>query len=121
MVRVYRNLNKKGVWYSVQDRKTRRVVDRVQWGLLQNCEFIVSQHGQKRVRREKRKNVHAFIQGELAVDIFGSNLPINEAVMLGKVSYNPYTDDSFMLDGFKPLTGSGHTILLTPYGVFKLY
>ena len=58
-VRVYRNLHKKT--YSVkQGSLVRCHADQV---TLSDCQFIVSKAGQRRVRDERRKNVHAFIEG----------------------------------------------------------
>jgi hypothetical protein len=60
---VYFNLHKK-LW-SVKSRKTRRVLFHAAVVLLYDCEFKVSQAGRKRVLKDKRKNVHAGIAGEL--------------------------------------------------------
>ena len=58
-VRVYRNLHKD--CFSVkQDGLVRCHADNV---TLFNVEFIVSKAGQRRVRDEKKKNVHAFVEG----------------------------------------------------------
>lgn len=58
--------------------------------VLKNARFMVSPNGRERVRREGKKNVHAYIQGT----------PVNEAANgTRSVSYNPYRDDFFMCDG----------------------
>ena len=58
-VRVYRNLHRD--CYSVkQGGIVRCHAENV---TLRSCQFIVSKAGQRRVRDEKRKNVHAFIEG----------------------------------------------------------
>ena len=34
--------------------------------VLKDCKFIVSEAGQRRVREEKKKNVHAFVKGHVS-------------------------------------------------------
>ncbi len=61
-VRVYRNLHRKCI--SVKQGGIVRC-----WTtnvVLKDCKFIISKAGQKRVRDEKRKNVHAVGEGDLA-------------------------------------------------------
>ena len=85
-VDIYRNLNipkDDPCKWSVLDRSNRKVVDRVQTAHVKDVKFVVQPAGRKRVLEEKRKNVHAFIRGELTDDRF-------MAVGLVKVIYNPY-------------------------------
>ena len=63
-VRVYWNLHSK-IW-SVQDVKSGRVCDHVQHISLTDAKFVVRKGGQKRVREEGKKNVHAFAVGYIA-------------------------------------------------------
>ena len=65
-VRVYWNLHSK-IW-SVQDCKSGLVIDHVNHLSLEQAKFIVRKGGQKRVRTEGKKNVHAFAVGYLATD-----------------------------------------------------
>lgn len=60
-VEVYRNLNKKGVVYSV--RQDGLVVGHTEKIYLVDAEFIVNQSGRKRAVKEQKRNVHAFIRG----------------------------------------------------------
>jgi hypothetical protein len=100
-VRVYRNLHKNT--YSVkQDGLVRCHADHV---TLQDCKFIVSKAGQKRVRDEGRKNVHAFIEGVLVdtreADEVVDGQKSDEQIWSGESSwgngyYNPYTCDTFI-------------------------
>jgi len=100
-VRVYRNLHKQ--CFSVkQDGFVRCHADHV---TLQDCKFIVSKAGQKRVRDEGRKNVHAFVEGLLAdtrkADNHVDGHLTDEQVWKGssrwgKAYYNPYTCDTFI-------------------------
>lgn len=84
----YRNLNRKGVVWSVRDVKSGLVVDRSHNVFLKNVELKVSQAGRKRVLKEKRKNVHAGVQG-----LRLKNKPKN--VTWVRAVYNPYIYDSF--------------------------
>jgi hypothetical protein len=87
---VYRNLHKK--CYSVRCEKTKRVVAHVNKIQLYNCLFKVSRAGRERVRRERRKNVHAGVIGEWNEDVWG-NYDTKTSV---KVTYNPYHNDTFI-------------------------
>ena len=58
-VRVYRNLHKDCISVR-QGGIVRCHSDNV---VLKDCKFIVSEAGQKKVRKECKKNVHAFIEG----------------------------------------------------------
>ena len=87
-VRVYWNLHKK-MW-SVQDTKTNKVIGHKQHITLWNAKFVVRKGGQKRVREQGKKNVHAFAVGLITDDkqqVYDS---------WNRVKYNPYTDDYFM-------------------------
>ena len=89
-VRVYRNLHKKCVSVkqgNIVKCHARNVV-------LKDCKFIVSEAGQKRVREEGKKNVHAFIEGHV-VDARKSL----ELLDFGweTVYYNPYTTAHWVL------------------------
>lgn len=91
-VRVYFNLHKR--LFSVQDCATRKVVQHRFNLVLHDVRFIVSERGRQRVLRDKRKNVHAFVEGTL--------LPQEEHAPRGrrwrKVSYNPYKSGHFTAD-----------------------
>ena len=70
-VRVYRNLHRD--CYSVkQGGIVRCHAENV---TLRGCQFIVSKAGQRRVRDEQKKNVHAFIEGYVAVSYTHLTLP----------------------------------------------
>jgi hypothetical protein len=61
--------------------------------LLSNAEFRVRKAGQRRVRTENKKNVHAFIVG-----MFCSHNKLSPRVVskMERVFYNPYKDDTFV-------------------------
>ena len=89
-VRVYRNLHKKCVSVK-QGSIVRCHATNV---VLYDCKFIVSEAGQKRVREEGKKNVHAFIEGYV--------VPASKSLELldfgwETVYYNPYETDHWQL------------------------
>lgn len=77
---VYRNLHKQ--CWSLRDTKTRLVVAHKKTLALKNAVFKVSEAGRKRVLKERRKNVHAGIQGK--------KIKVPKNVVWVPVSYNPY-------------------------------
>jgi len=93
-VRVYWNLHK-DVW-SVQSCKTGLVIDHKQHMTLKDAKFVVRKGGQERVRKEGKKNVHAFAVGYIIDD----KKFIRLCDSWDRVKYNPYTDDYFMHQGF---------------------
>jgi|TARA_R100000455_G_scaffold30017_1_gene20663 hypothetical protein len=97
-VRVYWNLHKHK--WSVQNCKTGLVTDHKQHITLQDAKFVVRKGGQERVRKEGKKNVHAFAVGYISE----FSVPTSERLKLefgdwDRVKYNPYTDDYFMHQG----------------------
>ena len=96
-VRVYWNLHKK-IW-SVQDCKSGLVCDHLEHISLTNAKFVVRKAGQKRVREEGKKNVHAFAVGWVARE-----QDEDRTCYWYDINYNPYKDDYFMVvnkDGYK--------------------
>ena len=89
-VRVYRNLHKKCVSVK-QGGIVRCHSENV---VLKDCKFIVSEAGQRRVRNEQKKNVHAFVEG-FVVDARRS-LELLDFVW-SPVYYNPYETDHWQL------------------------
>ena len=87
-VRVYRNLHRKCISVK-QDGIVKCWTTNI---VLKDCKFIISKAGQKRVRNEKRKNVHAFVEGYL--------VNVRETDKLKSSTwtesyYNPYHTDTF--------------------------
>ena len=64
---------------------------------LNDVEFRVRQGGKQKVRDEKRKNVHAFVIGNLDdyCEFPCRNIPVPESNDV--VTYNPYKYDSFVI------------------------
>lgn len=109
-VKVYYNLHNHK--WSLQDAVSGLVLGHASCVALSNVTPKVSEAGRQRVLKEKRKNVHAFLVGELATvfdftSFKGRNLEgryhaimyppnIENTVGVKRVTYNPYTMDRFM-------------------------
>ena len=79
--------------------------------------FHVSAAGRARVLREQRKNVHAFVRGEVAPQQHLA--PPAGAV---RVSYNPYRGGSFYrCDTGEPVTQHDGCVLLSEQGKARVY
>ena len=91
-VMVYYNLHKKT--FSVQYKG--RIILYADYVKLGNVEFKVREGGKEKVRQEMRKNVHAFVIGDLMdyCQYPCENMPpeTNDKV----ITYNPYKYDSFV-------------------------
>jgi hypothetical protein len=90
-VRCYRNLHT-GLWSVKQDR----VAFHTNIIYIKNVKFLVNERLRQKVILEKKKNVHAFVQGYLcppadyySMDSIGMGLP---------VMYNPYKVAHFMCE-----------------------
>ena len=90
-VRVYRNLRNNLLSVQSKVKGSWLVVGHVESLLLYDAEFKVSEAGRKRVIEQKRKNVHAFVYGELA-DID------TDVVLPTKAFYNPYKYKTFVTE-----------------------
>lgn len=106
----YRNLNRKGVVWSVKDCKTNRVIDRAHEVFFENVELKVSEAGRQRVIKEKRKNVHAGVKG---FRIFA----VKDNLNWQKAQYNPYKNQSFILEDGQPIQYAKYA-KLTEQGLF---
>ena len=102
---VYYNLHK----HKLSVRHKGKVIGHHYAALIKNPKFVVQPAGRDKVRREKRKNVHAFVRGEL-VDTSCLNYSYllrrkfwkaarkvthGAGAMARDVSYNPLYNDSF--------------------------
>lgn len=111
-VDVYRNVNKKGVTYSI--RQGGYVVAHATEVILLNAEFVVKEAGQKRVRKTKTKNVHAWVRGELVKKLE----PSDNNKLRAKVTYNPKKNDTFVLKNNKLTIKNAALVILNGKGVF---
>jgi len=92
-VRVYWNLHTKQ--YSVQDCETGLVIHHTRTFNMHDAKFVVRNGGKERVRKEGRKNVHAFVVGRLASNVKHQLADIKQGAK--RVTYNPYKYDSFVV------------------------
>ena len=86
-VRAYYNLHKK--CFSVQDYKTGLVVEHTDKLCFTNAMFVVRKSGNEKVKREGKKNVHAFVNG------IRNDKWITPSLSYQEVKYNPHTMDYF--------------------------
>lgn len=127
-VYVYRNLNSKKLSYSIRQKGL--VVAHSDALTLRDAEFIVSDKGRKRVQKEKRKNVHAFIKafivryGIVGTDAVSTEKPSERLPLPARIKYNPYNDLGFHCDNlakkpFEVRTAFG--VIINSKGVFATY
>jgi hypothetical protein len=90
----YFNLHKKV--FSLKNHKTKLVECHATTVRLDDCIFKVSQAGRQRVLKEKRKNVHAGVQGMLRGRDFSVSVKALEENFV-ELTYNPYKYDSFVI------------------------
>lgn len=112
--KIYRNLNRKGVVYSIQQQGL--VTGHGEEFYLQHCKMTISKKGQQRVRENKVKNVHAFIKGELILGEFEIK---NRIKSLTPIYYNPYKTDTFVIKGEGPVSDC-NLVYFCNGGVFKV-
>lgn len=90
-VRVYYNLHKH-VW-SIKSMergpKYNRVITHREHLEITDAKPVVSLAGQRRVREEGKKYVHAYIEGNWGL----TSTPINSS--MHRITYNPYKDKGF--------------------------
>lgn len=118
-VKVYKNLQK-NCWSVVgPDGKVIEHTDQI---VLDDPEFRVQPAGNRKVRDEKRKNVHAYVVGEKVTRNTGM-----APTVACPFTYNPYEHDSFVYaerlldDDWKPLRRGDQALLLTDeYGDLTL-
>ena len=91
-VEVYKN-NRKNCW-AVRGNKSGRVEAHTSGAIgLRNATLVVQPAGRERVLREHRKNVHAFVKGEIRND--GKNIA-DQIASYREVVYNPYKHTTFI-------------------------
>ena len=103
-IEVYFNLHKK-TWSVRQSGKVIMHTDYIQ---VKDPQYVVSQKGNERVRREKKKNVHAFVRG-----YHMSELPLMPS-QVQFVSYNPYKNNSFVI------RNTDDSICSSPYAALEV-
>jgi hypothetical protein len=93
----YYNLHK----HCLSVRHKGLVVNHAQEIALENVKFVVSQAGRRRVLEEKRKNVHAFVRGEIREMSFADRNAWGHVI-----KYNPYKYSSFVTKNEIPVKGA---------------
>lgn len=89
-VQVYYNLHRGG--FSIRDKRSGLVVAYASTVMLSNAIFKVSEKGRQHVIEERRKRVHAFVEGRFRwADRYHD---LNDWKM---VYYNPYTTPLFTI------------------------
>lgn len=91
---VYRNLHKNCM--SVRSREKDdygKIIEHTNNLEMLSCHFIVRRKGKLRVRAEQRKNVHAFVRGELFSWDYTQTFDLDDFT---EVTYNPYYNDTFV-------------------------
>ena len=108
-VEVYRNTNRKGVVYTI--RQGGYVVAHADEIHLVNAEFHVSDSGRKRVKKTGKKNVHAWVRGEIVKEC-------GELRNAFPVYYNPKKTKSFIRMDTKKPVHKAPFVTLNKDGVF---
>lgn len=90
----YRNL-RNGLW-SIRSRKTGRVTDHAASAIVVEPRLIVQPAGRERVRREGRKNVHAFVRGHGIYFNAAARDVAEWSEQPQRITYNPYVNDGFV-------------------------
>ena len=86
-IRAYYNLHRK--CFSVQDYQTGLVSEHTDKLFVTNAMFVVRESGNKKVKREGRKNVHAFVNG------IRQSEWVEPTISPLEVAYNPHTMNFF--------------------------
>jgi len=92
---IFRNLHHKGVVYSVRNSEGKTIAHSNSV-LMRNAKFIVQPAGLARVRREKKKFVHAGVRGEVVLDPIEAANIIKNMDQSKTAYYNPYKTDHFV-------------------------
>jgi len=114
-VEAYYNLHKRCLSY----RPSGGRVKHAKAMILNDVTFAVQPAGRERVRREGKKNVHAFVRGEPAWvagmdDSLEDYGPENlDRQGYRKVTYNPYKFDSFVFaDNHRPVKNASQVVII---------
>jgi hypothetical protein len=91
-VQVYYNLHKK----CLSVRHKGKVIEHAQEVTLTDARFHVQQAGRERVLKQKRKNVHAYVSGELKETFWFTQAPKYIWTAKQRVTYNPYKYKNFV-------------------------
>lgn len=116
--RVYYNLHKKKL--SIQEKRVNdsgkkvwKVVRHADFVFLRYATFKVSEVGRQKVIREKKKNVHAFIQGFECKDALSGELL--------RVFYNPYKFSSFVDENGEEVHAASKVLIRGYEGGYSIF
>jgi len=93
-VRVYYNLHKQKLSVQKKINGTWKVTDYVDEIWIGTVTFKVSEAGRRRVIKNKRKNVHAYIEGIVGEQPVNSSTPFS-SIPFVSINYNPYKLEKF--------------------------
>jgi hypothetical protein len=97
-VKVYFNLHKKLFSVvSLEGEDRGLVIDHTSSISLVDCRLVVQPAGNKRVRKERKKNVHAYIAGHMVDEREMEEYVENTDSFCFDVAYNPYRHESFVM------------------------
>jgi hypothetical protein len=116
-VRLHRNLHSRQnprKKYSIMQGGL--VVGHTSQFMLRKCSFIVRPAGRKRVLETKRKNVHAFVFGFVAMEGGMGTTAADARGLPAKITYNPYKFDSFVCEN---LTQEPYRVITASVTVFR--
>jgi hypothetical protein len=114
---VYRNITK-GCW-SVRDNGI--VVAHLDSLVVRNAKFRVSESGRRRVVKEKRKNVHAGVSGQVISGRKDISMLADVLQHGAKVRYNPYQFKTFVLtESEEPVSEAAYVLLDAAGGVHAI-
>lgn len=108
----YFNLHK--YVFSLRSSKTKLVEHHSEAVVLTDCKFKISQKGRERVIREKRKNVHAGVEG-IFVDFQVDRYNLED---FKELTYNPYKYDSFVVKETEVPVNTASLVILINKRVF---
>jgi hypothetical protein len=91
---VYRNLNKKGKWYSIKQNGV--VVAHATAICIRNVECVISEKGKARAIQNKTRNVHAYLKGYYETSGMGTTANRNDLPCQFK--YDPFSTLGFYND-----------------------
>lgn len=67
--------------------------------IMEGCYPVIWQSGQNKTRREKKKTVHAFVNGRVSQTEIHHEVRAAYLLCGNKIRYNPYKDDNFVFVG----------------------
>ena len=121
-VKVYRNLTRKGKIYSIQQNGL--VVGHGTCITMSNCKFKVNPSGKKRALETGIRNVHAYIEGNIALKgVMGTTAQEAEErndQLPAKITYYPFDKKGFVcknltIDPYEVKGAMG--VIINKYGV----